>query len=124
MNKEQEHALDAGYLADQADTLSRYAAKLAASAKKLEPVDWSGWHPITLFAKSALEQYVGRSVSWDTSAQDAAEMRADMLQDDLTELADKYELLTRRYCDLKQQAECEHLRAQMEEDVYQEEDVF
>ena len=56
----------------------------------------------------------------DTSRLDAAEMHADTLERELLELADKYELLTRQYVDLKQELECNHLQAQMESDGYED----
>ena len=72
-------------------------------------------------------------VDCDTSALDAAEMRADKLEEELNELADKYELLTRRFVDLKQRlstpvevdlAEALHMQEMMESDPYRDEDLF
>ena len=50
-----------------------------------------------------LTEYMIDHTDCDTSAQDAADMRGDYLEAALDALADKYELLTRRHCDLKQQ---------------------
>ena len=44
-------------------------------------------------------------IDCDTSRLDVAEMQADYLQKELDELADKYELMVRRNCELKQCAD-------------------